>query len=152
MRATTIADIVAAAGTAHGLIYHNFRSKDQLLAAVLERYSFLPRLREILTVSPDRPAGDVLTDVAVGLSRMLDERTDLLRLVLVESGTNPAVAVALGRVTDAGERILVAYPRARIEAGKLREHDPSVWPGRCSGRSSRSTSRPPSRTTSSGPS
>lgn len=125
-RATTIADIAAATGTAHGLVYHYFRSKDELLAAVLERYSFLPRLRAILAVSPDRPATEVLTEVAVGLSRMLDVRTDLLRLVVAESGTNPTVAAALARVTEEGERILVSYLRARIEAGELREHDPSV--------------------------
>jgi AcrR family transcriptional regulator len=125
-RATTIADIARATDTAHGLLYHYFSSKDELLSAILERFSFLPRLRELLSVSPDRPAADVLTEIAVGFSRMLDERTDLLRLVVAESGTNPAVAAALEQVSVEGERILVAYLRARIAAGELREHDPSV--------------------------
>jgi AcrR family transcriptional regulator len=125
-RSTTIADIAAATGTAHGLVYHYFRSKDELLSAILERYSFLPRLRELLAVSPDRPASEVLTDIAVGFSRMLDERADLLRLVIAESGSNPRVAEALGRVTGEGQAILVAYLRARIEAGELRPHDTTV--------------------------
>ena len=51
--ATTIADISAGAGTAHGLVYHYFRSKDELLLAVLERNSFLPALRQLLAVAPD---------------------------------------------------------------------------------------------------
>jgi AcrR family transcriptional regulator len=125
-RSTTIADISAATGTAHGLVYHYFRSKDELLAAILERYTFLPRLRELLAVSPDQPASEVLTDIATGFSRMLDERIDLLRLVVAESGTNALVAEALGRVTDEALDLMSAYLQARIDAGELKPHDPTV--------------------------
>lgn len=125
-RATTIADIAAETGTAHGLVYHHFRSKDELLATILERHSFVPRLRGLLAVSPDRPAPEVLTQVAVGFSRMLDERADLLRLVVTESQTNPEVARALARVTGEGLVLLTGYLRARIAAGELRPHDPTV--------------------------
>jgi AcrR family transcriptional regulator len=125
-RATTIADIAAATGTAHGLVYHYFRSKDDLLEAVLERYAFLPRLRALLAVAPDRPAADVLSEIAVGLSKVLGERPELLRLVVAESPTNPIVANALARVTEEGQALLTDYIRARIVAGELRIHDPSV--------------------------
>jgi AcrR family transcriptional regulator len=125
-RATTIADIAAATGTAHGLVYHYFRSKDELLEAILERYSFLPQLRSLLAVSPDRPAAEVLIEIATGFSRMLDERPHLLRLVVTESQTNPVVAAALARVTDEGLVVLTEYLRARIAAGELRVHDPTV--------------------------
>jgi AcrR family transcriptional regulator len=125
-RGTTIADISAATGTAHGLVYHYFRSKDELLEAVLERHAFLDRLQAILTVSADRPAAEVLTEIAEGLSRLLDERPELLRLVIAESPTNPIVQHAMARVTDEGTRILGDYLRARIAAGELRPHDPTV--------------------------
>jgi AcrR family transcriptional regulator len=125
-RGTTIADIATATGTAHGLVYHYFRSKDELLEAILERYSFLPQLRSLLAVSPNRPASDVLTEVAVGFSRLLDERPELLRLVVMESQTNPIVAAALARVTEEGLVVLTEYLRARIAAGELRIHDPTV--------------------------
>jgi hypothetical protein len=62
----------------------------------------------------------------VGFFQMLEERTDLLRLVVAESGSNPVVAAALGRVTQEAEQLLVAYPRARINVGELRDHDPAV--------------------------
>lgn len=125
-RGTTIADIAAATGTAHGLIYHYFRSKEELLAAILERYTFLPQLRALLAVSPDRPAAEVLTEVALGFSRVLDERPELLRLVIGESATNPVVAQALGRITEEGLAAMTDYLRARIAAGELRVHDPTV--------------------------
>jgi AcrR family transcriptional regulator len=125
-RATTIADISAATGTAHGLVYHYFRSKDELLEAILERYSFLPRLRSLLVVSSDRPAAEVLTEVAVGFSQLIDERPELLRLVVTEAQTNPVVADALARVTEDGLNVLIAYLRSRIAAGELRVHDPTV--------------------------
>lgn len=125
-RATTIADIASATETAHGLLYHYFRSKDELLLAILERYSFLAELRQVLSVAPDRPAGDVLLEIAGAFSRMLDQRRELLQLVIAESQTNGAVADALAAVAGEGERLLVAYLEARIAAGELRSHDPSV--------------------------
>ncbi len=118
--------LAPATGTAHGLVYHYFDSKDELLAAILKRYTFLPHLRELLAVSPDRPAAEVLADIATGFSRMLDERTDLLRVVVAESDTNPVVAEALGRVSEEGLDLLSACLQARIAAGDLRPHDPTV--------------------------
>jgi AcrR family transcriptional regulator len=125
-RATTIADIADATGTAHGLVYHYFASKDELLAAVLERYSFLPDLRGLLEVSGDRPAAEVLTSIAVGLSEVLGRRPELVRLVVSEAHTNPIVAAALDRVTSEGLDAMTGYLQARIEAGELRPHDTTV--------------------------
>ena len=125
-RATTIADIASATGTAHGLVYHYFGSKDELLAAVLGRYSVHPRLQALLELSPDRPASEVLSEIAIGLSAMLRDRPELLRLVVAEAPTNPIVATALAKVTGEGLEVLTEYLRARIEAGELRVHDPTV--------------------------
>jgi len=125
-RATTIADIATATGTAHGLVYHYFSSKDELLEAILQRHTFLPRLRALLAVSPDRPASEVLTEIDIGLSAMLGDRPEILRLVVAEAPTNPIVAGALAHVTDEGLSLLTEYLRARMAAGELRAHDPSV--------------------------
>jgi AcrR family transcriptional regulator len=125
-RATTIADIADATGTAHGLVYHYFGSKDELLAAVLERHSFLGDLRKLLEVSRDRPAAEVLTEIGVGLSEVLGRRPELVRLVVSESRTNPIVADALARVTGEGLEAMTRYLQARIQAGELRPHDTTV--------------------------
>lgn len=124
--ATTIADISATTGTAHGLVYHYFRSKDDLLLAVLERNSFLPALRQLLAAQPDEPAIDVLPRIAAGFSAMIAERADFMSLVLRESQTNPAVAAAMGQLVGEGLEVLTTYLDGRIAAGELRPHDASV--------------------------
>lgn len=124
--ATTIADISATAGTAHGLVYHYFRSKDELLLAVLDRNSFLPALRTLLEVAPDQPATEVLPRVAIGFSAMLTERADFLSLVVRESQTNANVATALGQIIGQALQLLAGYLASRIAAGELRPHDPTI--------------------------
>jgi AcrR family transcriptional regulator len=123
---TTIADIAAATGTAHGLVYHYFASKNELLLAVLERFSFLQELRRLLEVSPEREASDVLTEIAVQFSALLRERSDLLRLVSRESQTNPIVAAALASVMVEGTDVISAYLDACVLSGELRPHDTTV--------------------------
>jgi len=123
---TTIADIATATGTAHGLVYHYFASKHDLLLTVLERFSFLPELRRLLDVSPERPTVEVLTEISVRFSALLRDRADLLRLVSRESQTNPDVAAALGDVMAEGTRLIATYLDARVAAGELRPHDTTV--------------------------
>jgi AcrR family transcriptional regulator len=122
----TIADIATATGTAHGLVYHYFSSKNELLLAVLERFSFLPELRRLLDVSPEREAVVVLTEIAVRFSALLRERADLLRLVSRESQTNQIVAAALAGVMVEGTEVISTYLVARVTAGELRPHDTTV--------------------------
>ena len=123
---TTIGDIARATVTAHGLVYHYYSSKSELLLAVLERFSFLPELRRLLRVSPDREAAEVLADIALRFSALLRERVDLLRLVSRESQSNPVVAAALASVMIEGTELISTYLDARVAAGELRRHDTTV--------------------------
>jgi AcrR family transcriptional regulator len=123
---TTIADIARETGAAHGLVYHYFASKEELLNEILKRFSFLAALRDLMAVAPGRPAREVLPEIATGFSAMLDERSDLLRLVVRESQTNPQVAAALGGVIGEGLMLLTDYLDGRIAAGELRQHDVTV--------------------------
>jgi AcrR family transcriptional regulator len=108
------------------LVYHYFGSKDELLSAVFDRYSFLPALRSLLAVAPDRPATDVLPEIAAGFSALATERADLLRLVVRESQTNARVGEALGKVMAEGLDLLSSYLEGRVAAGELRPHDVTV--------------------------
>jgi AcrR family transcriptional regulator len=123
---TSIKDVCAAAGVAPGLVYHYFRSKDELLAAILAQRHFQPELRRLAAAAPDRPAAEVLPEVAARFDALLGEREALLRLAAREMHTNPAVAAAVRERADEGAELLAGYLEARIRAGELRPHDPRV--------------------------
>jgi AcrR family transcriptional regulator len=123
---TSMKDLAAAAGVAPGLAYHYFRSKEELLFAALEEQSFLPELRRRLPVAPDRPAGQVLPELAHAFHALLVERDSLLRVVARESQTDPRMAAALQRVIEGAAGLLRAYLDARVAAGELRPHDTDV--------------------------
>lgn len=123
---TTIADIAREAGVAHGLVYHYFASKDELLDEIVGRFSFLPALRQLLAVAPGRPAAEVLPQIATGFSALIDERSELLQLVVREARTNQAVGATLADISTEGLELLTTYLEGRVAAGELRPHDVAV--------------------------
>ena len=123
---TTVKELAEAAGVAQGLLYHYFKSKDDLLEAVIERHSFLPQLRHILASPNQRPAKEVLSEVANGLYTLLDQKQDLVRILLHESRTNPKVLEISHNLHQEVLQLLTRYLVARINAGELRPHDANV--------------------------
>jgi TetR/AcrR family transcriptional regulator, cholesterol catabolism regulator len=123
---TTIKDISEVAGVAQGLIYHYFGSKEELLFAAVERHGFLPEMRRILSASYERPAGEMLLEIATGFSALLVEKDDLVRVFFRESQINPEVGKRLASVIRDGVGLLARYLAARIAVGELRPHDPEV--------------------------
>jgi AcrR family transcriptional regulator len=119
----TVKDLSEAAGVAEGLLYHYFRSKEDLLRAALERHYFLPELRRLASPDRDRPAGEVLLEVGRGFAAMLREHRPLLQVMVREAPTNPAVAERVERAQSEGVRLLSEYLESRVAAGELRPHD-----------------------------
>lgn len=123
----TTKDLARAAGVAEGLIYHYFRSKEELLFAVVDEHSFLPDLRRILSgAAHERPAADVLSEIAVGFSALLERHDLLVRLFFREAQTRPEVAAHLGQMIGEAVALLTQYMAARVDAGELRPHDTSI--------------------------
>jgi len=120
---TTMRELSQRAGVAQGLAYHYFRSKEDLLRAALERQYFQPELRRITSPDRDRPAADVLSEVANGFAAMLQEHRNLLQVMLQQAPSNPAVAARIERARAEGERLLSDYLASRVKAGELRPHD-----------------------------
>jgi AcrR family transcriptional regulator len=123
---TSIKDLSEAAGVAQGLVYHYFPSKEAVLFAILEQRNFRPELRRLLEVAPERPAMEVLQEVASRLLALLAEREYFMRIVLREMQINPQVADLLQQRIQDGVELLAAYLDTRIQAGELRPHDPRV--------------------------
>ncbi|MFI5272231.1 MAG: TetR/AcrR family transcriptional regulator [Ktedonobacterales bacterium] len=123
MERASIKDIAEVAGVAQGLIYHYFRSKDELFWAIIERDGPLPLVGTIFSGSETLPARDYLVPAMTRAHAAMSERRDLLRLVIHE---------ALGR-TELQERIrglqhlmiglIASYLDRRVAAGELRPHD-----------------------------
>ena len=123
---TSIKDICEAAGVAQGLVYHYFRSKEDLLFAVLEQQSFLPELGRLLAVSPDRPAAEVLPKVAASFNELVTQRQQIMQIVVREFRTNPEVTSVLQRLIGQAVQTLAGYLDARVAAGELRPHQTQV--------------------------
>ena len=120
---TSVKDLAEAAGATQGLLYHYFPSKEALLEATLERHYFLPELRRIAAPESDRPAAEVLLELARGFARVLDAHRSVVQLMLREAPSNATVRQRLDRGREEGVRLVADYLASRVEAGELRPHD-----------------------------
>ena len=124
--ASRVGDIAEEAGVAHGLLYHYFESKEQVLAAVFhENWSVL--VARIANVEEtEEPAGEQLRHVAAIVLRTWLHLPDVVRVVVREFGRSPELAARIGELEqpiDAIERVIVRG----IERGEFRPGlDPRV--------------------------
>jgi TetR/AcrR family transcriptional regulator, fatty acid metabolism regulator protein len=93
--ASRVGDIAEEAGVAHGLLYHYFKSKDDVLEAVFdENWSVL--LGRIAAVEKtDEPAVDQLRHITAIILRTWLHLPDVVRVVVREFGRSPEVAERL---------------------------------------------------------
>jgi AcrR family transcriptional regulator len=115
-----VGDIAEEAGVAHGLLYHYFKSKDQVLEAVFsENWSLLIARIESVEET-DEPAADQLRHVAAIVLRTWLHLPDVVRVVIQEFGRSPELAERIGELTlpiDAIQRVIARG----IERGEFRE-------------------------------
>ena len=126
VEATRVSDIAEAAGVAQGLLYHYFRSKDELLAAIIARHGPLPTLHEALAAPPGQPTRETLLQVATRIYGMIQERRTFARLVVREIIWRPETMSLGMAVREQALDMLARYLRSRVEAGELRPHDERV--------------------------
>jgi len=123
----SIKNIAAEAGIAPGLIYHYFRSKDDLLTAVFQRYSPLPEFEALIEEMTGLPAREGLQHFAQGLASIMLQKRSVIRLLAREllSPRSSSLAVVLNfRETVVAH--LEGYFQSRISAGELKAHMPLV--------------------------
>jgi TetR/AcrR family fatty acid metabolism transcriptional regulator len=104
-----VADIAEEAGVAHGLLYHYFASKDELLEIVFrETWSELLDAIGVVEESGE-PAREQLRQVAAIMLRSWRRDPDLIRVLVREIGRSPELQRridALRQVFDAVARIV----------------------------------------------
>ena len=118
--ASRVGDIAEEAGVAHGLLYHYFESKDQVLEAVFhENWSVL--LARIASVEEtDEPASDQLRHIAAIVLRTWLHLPDVVRVVIREFGRSPELAARIGELAQPIDAIRRVISRG-IERGEFRQ-------------------------------
>jgi TetR/AcrR family transcriptional regulator, fatty acid metabolism regulator protein len=117
--ASRVGDIAEEAGVAHGLLYHYFDSKDQVLEAVFhENWSVL--IERIASVEQsDESAADQLRHISAIILRTWLHLPDVVRVVIREFGRSPELAERIGELTQPIEVIQRVIERG-IAAGEFR--------------------------------
>jgi TetR/AcrR family fatty acid metabolism transcriptional regulator len=118
--ASRVGDIAEEAGVAHGLLYHYFKSKDQVLEAVFhENWSILIARIESVEET-DEPAADQIRHIAAIVLRTWLHLPDVVRVVIQEFGRSPELGERIGELTlpiDALQRVI----ERGIERGEFRK-------------------------------
>src|SRR2546422_2699951 len=111
--ASRVGDIAEEAGVAHGLLYHYFSSKDEVLETIFrENWSVL--LERIHAVEQSgEPAREQLRHVAAILLRTWRHEPDVVRVLVREIARTPALQERIGDLVKPIETI-----RRIVEAGK----------------------------------
>jgi len=117
--ASRVGDIAEEAGVAHGLLYHYFKSKDEVLQAVFQENWSLLVARIESVEETDEPAADQLRHISAIVLRTWLHLPDVVRVVVKEFGRSPELAERIGELTlpiDALQRVIARG----IESGEFR--------------------------------
>lgn len=77
----TTREIASRAGVAELTLFRYFTSKEKLFEEVINTYSFLPRLKELLIEIKDKSYRDALIIIALRFLELLNARKDLIRIM-----------------------------------------------------------------------
>ena len=117
--ASRVGDIAEEAGVAHGLLYHYFRSKDDVLEAVFHENWSLLQLRIASVLETDEPAADQLRHISAIVLRTWLHLPDVVTVVIREFGRSPELADRIGELAQPIEVIQQVIERG-IERGEFR--------------------------------
>jgi AcrR family transcriptional regulator len=124
-RATTRA-IADAAGVNEVTLFRHFGSKRNLLSQMIERYSALPDLENIVK---SQLSGDYRQDLTVFgsvFARVIFERREALRLMLCEASQLPELQQVIVQVPDKLRQIVAQYLQRQMDKGIVRQMNPEV--------------------------
>ena len=124
--ASRVGDIAVEAGVAHGLLYHYFASKDQVLEAVFHENWSVLQARIASVEETDEPASDQLRHISAIVLRTWLHLPDVVRVVIREFGRSPELAERIGELAQPIDVIQRVIARG-IERGEFRQDiDPRV--------------------------
>ena len=124
--ASRVGDIAEEAGVAHGLLYHYFKSKDEVLEAVFHDNWSLLQQRIASVEETDEPAADQLRHITAIVLRTWLHLPDVVTVVVREFGRSPELAERIGELAQPIEVIERTIERG-IARGEFRSDiDPRI--------------------------
>ena len=122
---TTMDQVAADAGLSKACLYTYFPTKDALLQQLLERYTLLPELGELIDAVREEPPARGIPKLVAEIWRRLRERKELARVLVREVHSFPERSrVVTERVRLPAYRSLGDYLEGCMQRGALRKRDP----------------------------
>jgi AcrR family transcriptional regulator len=122
-------DLADRAGVSRATLYRLFPGKPAVFTALIDAYSPLEAVVEILTARQDQPPGVVMPEIAQAMFRAIygggEDRTGLVRALFFEVSrmapdTEEATRELVGKVVG----LLSMYVTTQMAAGRLRQMHP----------------------------
>jgi TetR/AcrR family fatty acid metabolism transcriptional regulator len=121
-----VGDVAREAGVAHGLLYHYFSSKDELLETIFRNTwtDLLAAMREV--EESGAPAREQLRQVAAILLRSWRRDPDLVRVLVREIARSPGIQQRVDAIDEAFAAIERIVERGQAEGEFRAELDPRL--------------------------
>jgi AcrR family transcriptional regulator len=121
-----VGDIAEEAGVAHGLLYHYFSSKDEVLETIFrENWGVLVE-RVVAVEQSDEPARDQLRHVAAIILRTWRHEPDVVRVLVREIARSPEMQARIGDLVQPIESIRRIIERGRDRGEFRADLDPAL--------------------------
>ena len=131
LRATT-KDIAREAGVTEVTLFRHFGSKERLFEEVINKYTFLPSLRDLLSEISEYSDSyeKVLHAIGVLFFETLKERKSLVKIMTSEINIYPEkIREIYTQFIDETDRVLAGYFRSQQKKGMLRRFSPEMAAG-----------------------
>ena len=120
----TTREIAALAGVSELTLFRKFGKKEHLFEEMLENYTFLPRLRDLLDEIGDMHVKEGLNTIGVRFLKNLQQRRPLVRILLSEISHYPEkVRSTYSQMIENIGKMLESYLESCRNRGELRPID-----------------------------
>jgi AcrR family transcriptional regulator len=122
---TTMDEVAVVVGVSKASLYNYFPTKDALLSELVQRFSLLPEIGELIQEMGEQPADRAIPALVRKIWPRLRERRELARVLVREVQSFPERARAYSeKVRLPAHRALADYLEARMARGELVARDP----------------------------
>ncbi len=120
----TTREIAKEAGVTEITLFRHFGSKERLFEEVLQRFTFLPLLKEIIPKVMDNSPEDALSEIALKFIETLKERKGMVKIMLSEMNIYPdKIRKVYEKFIEELVRTLSGYFDGLINKGLIRKID-----------------------------